>query len=317
MTNRDNNPERPVSKYQDFLDASLGTDITQAMENRHAVRVLEAIDCLEKGNYAEATALFLMTSNIAPTEVGKQYCKILAKGANDSYNAYEKALANSASEIRAKETAKVLWNTLSKELSEYLNFLGVYFSERKKYLEAIQYYDRAIKTNPSYAMAYFSRGGTKADLHLYDEAIQDLEIAEQLFQEQGNLANYQNARKFLAQMNALKSSSNQKEAPNNTKPRSVTTEQAMKIVEAQIYSLNNPYLSPEEKLEVARWYSLPTELMTYTFLATAIYTTNQPLSWFYLLGIPLAVNLVSGLRASLKIDLDRTKVLRNWDRYIL
>ncbi|MCX5961579.1 MAG: tetratricopeptide repeat protein [Cyanobacteria bacterium] len=210
-------------------------------------------------------------------------------------NAHENALANAASETKAKEIAQASWNTLSKELSVYLNFLGVYFSERKKYLEAIQYYDRAIKINPSYAMAYFSRGGTKADLRLYNEASQDLQIAEQLFHEQGDLTNYQNARKILMQIESLNSSSAQEEILNNAKPRAMTLEQAMDIAEAQIYSLNNPYLSAEEKLEVAMWYSLPGNLMIYAFFATAIYSTIHPLNWFYLLGIPLAVNLVSGL----------------------
>lgn len=202
MTNR-NNPERPVVRYQDFLDAALGTDMTQVMENCHSATVLEAMDYADQGNYGEASALFSMASNIAPTDAGKQQCQVLAKAAIDAYNAHENALANAASETKAKEIAQASWDTLSKELSVYLNFLGVYFSERKKYLEAIRYYDRAIKINPSYAMAYFSRGGTKADLHLYDEASQDLKIAEQLFNEQGALTNYQIARKILMQIESL------------------------------------------------------------------------------------------------------------------
>lgn len=290
MTNR-NNPERPVGRYQDFIDAALGTDMTQLMENRHTTRVLEAIDYVDQGNYGEASARFLIASSTAPTDAGKQYCQVLAKAANDAYNAHKNALENAVSETKAKEIAQALWDTLSKKLPIYLNFLGVYFSERKKYLEAIQYYDRAIKINPSYAMAYFSRGGTKADLHLYNEASQDLQIAEQLFNEQGDLTNYQNARKILMQIESL----TQEEVLNNAKPRATTLEQAMDIAEAQIYSLNNPYLSAEEKLEVAMWYSLPGNLMIYAFLITAIYSTIYPLNWFYLLGIPLAVNLVSGL----------------------
>ena len=67
MTNCDN-PERPIGRYQDFLDTALGTDMTQAMENRHAARVLEAIDYADQENYVEASALFLMAFNTAPTD---------------------------------------------------------------------------------------------------------------------------------------------------------------------------------------------------------------------------------------------------------
>ena len=294
MTNCDN-PERPIGRYQDFLDTALGTDMTQAMENRHAAGVLEAIDYADQENYVEASALFLMASNTAPTDIGKQYCEILAKAANDAYNAYENALANVASETKAKEIAQASWDALSKELSIYLNFLGVYFSEREKYLEAIQYYDRAITINPSYAMAHFSCGGTKADLHLYNEASQDLKIAKQLFKEQGDLSNYQNAQKISMEIEYLNSISAQEEVLNNAQPRAKNFDQAVDIINAYFYSPDNPYLSAEEKLEVAMWYSLPGNLMLYAFFATAIYSTIYPLNWPYLIGIPLAINLVSGL----------------------
>ena len=185
----------------------------------------------------------------------------MAKAANDVYNTHENALANVASETKAKEIAQASWDALSKELSIYLNFLGVYFSEREKYLEAIQYYDRAITINPSYAMAYFSRGGTKADLHLYNEASQDLKIAKQLFKEQGDLSNYQNAQKISMEIEYLNSISAQEEVLNNAQPRAKNFDQAVDIINAYFYSPDNPYLSAEEKLEVAMWYSLPGNLM--------------------------------------------------------
>jgi tetratricopeptide (TPR) repeat protein len=214
MKNLGNNPDRPVGRYQDFIDATLGSDMSQSMENHHAARVLEAIDYADQGNYAEAADLFLMASNTATTEAGQRYCQTLAKGAIDANTAYENFLANAASETRAKEKAKTSWNTLSKELSVYLNFLGVYFCERKKYSEAIQYYDRAIKINPSYAMAYFSRGGTKADLRLFDEAIHDIKKAVQLFADQNDLPNYQNAQKILQQLQGANSNLGRKQAEN-------------------------------------------------------------------------------------------------------
>ncbi|BAY95406.1 MULTISPECIES: tetratricopeptide repeat protein [unclassified Tolypothrix] len=215
MTNLGNNPERPVGRYQDFLDATFGSDMTQSMENRHAARVLEAIDYADQGNYAEAADLFLMASNTATTEAGKRYCQTLAKGAIDANTAYENFLANAASVTRAKEKAKTSWNTLSKELSVYLNFLGVYFCERKKYSEAIQYYDLAIKINPSYAMAYFSRGGAKADLRLFDEAIHDIKKAVQLFSDQNDLPNYENAQKILQQIQSANSNLGRKQVGNS------------------------------------------------------------------------------------------------------
>ncbi|EDX82810.1 hypothetical protein S7335_1113 [Synechococcus sp. PCC 7335] len=110
--NSRNKPEHPVGRYQDFLDAALGTDMTQGMEKRHAARVLEAIDYADQEDYVEATALFSMASSTAPTASGKQSCLLLSKGASDAYNAYENALANAASEIKAKEIAQAAWNLI-------------------------------------------------------------------------------------------------------------------------------------------------------------------------------------------------------------
>jgi len=214
MTNQ-NNSERPIGRYQDFLDAALGSNMTQAMESSHASRVLEAVNHAEQGNYAKAAASFLLAFGTAPTDVGKQHCQTLARGADNANSAYENALENAASEMSARETAKVSWDSLKRELSVYLSFLGVYFSERKKYSESIEYYDRSIKINPSYAMAYFSRGGTKADLYLFDEAIQDLLKAAQLFYEQNDIPNYQNAKEILQQLQEFSSGSSREKLANN------------------------------------------------------------------------------------------------------
>ncbi|EDX82694.1 tetratricopeptide repeat domain protein [Synechococcus sp. PCC 7335] len=94
-------------------------------------------------------------------------------------------------------SANQAWNTVQTELSNYLNFLGFYYCERKKHLEAIEFYDRAIKINPRCSMAYLSRGYNKAELDLYDEAIKDLQIAEQLYNEQGDKVNSQYAQEIL------------------------------------------------------------------------------------------------------------------------
>lgn len=288
--------DRPIDRYQDFLSDILESDLDQAMEAHHFDRFLKAIDCAEKGNYNEASALFSIAFNTAPIDAGKRFCQISEKAANDACIAYENALANAASETKAKEIAHLSWNNSSQELSVYLNFLGVYLSEREKYLEAFKHYDKAIKINPSHAMTYLNRGGTKAVLGLYDEAIHDLQVAEKIFYEQGDLTNAQNARDMILQIESLNSSFTQREISNNhERSRALNLDQAAKNATAQIYSLNNTYLSEEEKLEVAMWYSLPGNLLIYTFLATAIYSTIYPLNWFYLFAIPLTVNLISGL----------------------
>jgi hypothetical protein len=67
------------------------------------------------------------------------------------------------------------------------------------------------------------------------------------------------------------------------------------FVEANVYYSDNPYLNANEKLEVAMWVALPSVLTSYSLLATSIYSVNYPLNWFYLFGIPITVNLISGL----------------------
>jgi len=74
-----------------------------------------------------------------------------------------------------------------------------------------------------------------------------------------------------------------------------SSEELKNFVEANVYSSDNPYLNANEKLEVAMWFALPSVLTSYCFLATSIYSVNYSLNWFYLFGIPIAVNLVSGL----------------------
>lgn len=203
MTNRDNTFKRPVGRHQDFLDAALGSGLNQAMEEGHACGVLEAIDYAESGSYDESFASFIMASSTAPTLAGKQYCESFAQAASNAQSAFETALLNAASETKAGQIAEALWRESSREVSIYLSFLGVYFSERRKHVVAIQYHDRALRINPDYAMAYFSRGNAKVDLRLYDEAIPDLERAAQLFQTQDDLTNYRHA---LTILNNLKKS---------------------------------------------------------------------------------------------------------------
>ena len=46
--------------------------------------------------------------------------------------------------------------------------------------ETIKYYDKAIKLNPNYSMAYNNRGISKAKLNMYEEAIKDYNKAIEL-----------------------------------------------------------------------------------------------------------------------------------------
>jgi len=66
--------------------------------------------------------------------------------------------------------------------------------------------------------------------------------------------------------------------------------------EANVYSLNNSYLTPEEKQEVELWIQLPGNVMLYAFVITAIWSVVvEPLSWSLIIGIPLGVNVIVGL----------------------
>jgi hypothetical protein len=70
---------------------------------------------------------------------------------------------------------------------------------------------------------------------------------------------------------------------------------AQNAAEASVYSLDNPYLEQREKLEVEMWFQLPGNCLTYAFLAVAVWSIRQPMSWWSLIGIPIGVNLAAGL----------------------
>lgn len=63
---------------------------------------------------------------------------------------------------------------------------------------------------------------------------------------------------------------------------------------ATVYSLNNLYLTPQEKQEVELWYQLPGNVMLYAFVITAIYSVFNPLPWKEIIGIPLVANIIVG-----------------------
>jgi hypothetical protein len=64
---------------------------------------------------------------------------------------------------------------------------------------------------------------------------------------------------------------------------------------AKVYSLNNLYLTPQEKQEVELWFQFPGKVMFYAFVITAIYSIFNPLPWKEIIGIPLVVNIIVGI----------------------
>lgn len=73
------------------------------------------------------------------------------------------------------------------------------------------------------------------------------------------------------------------------------TQRAAGYAEANVYALDNPYLNKEEKLEVEMWYQLPGNIMIYTFFLVAISSVFSPLSWEYIIGIPIGANVIIGV----------------------
>ena len=69
---------------------------------------------------------------------------------------------------------------------------------------------------------------------------------------------------------------------------------AAKAAEAKVYSLNNTYLTEVEKVEVEEWYQLPGQCLTLAFLVVALWSVQEPASWWQLIGIPISVNLIAG-----------------------
>ena len=43
------------------------------------------------------------------------------------------------------------------------------------------------------------------------------------------------------------------------------------------------------------WYQLPGQCLTLAFIVTALWSVREPMSWWQLMGIPIAANLAAGL----------------------
>jgi hypothetical protein len=70
---------------------------------------------------------------------------------------------------------------------------------------------------------------------------------------------------------------------------------AIACAEAQVYSIDNPYLSRADKVEVELWYQFPMHVSLITMLACLVYSSYYPLSWYWIVGIPLIANCIFGI----------------------
>jgi len=72
-------------------------------------------------------------------------------------------------------------------------------------------------------------------------------------------------------------------------------EKVEKNTEANVYNLNNSYLTSDEKIDVESWFQLPGNVMTYIFYIVAIWSTYESLSWLWIIGIPIILNIIIGI----------------------
>jgi len=116
---------------------------------------------------------------------------------------------------------------------------------------------------------------------------------------------------------------NKMKSDSDIKLRESIDQQATAYAEANVYSLDNNYLSQDQKLEVELWYQLPGNVMFLSFILVAIWSVLiGPLSWSMIIGIPFAVNVTVGLlnwqfyNKSFLFKLYRT-ALHSWTLYLV
>jgi len=61
------------------------------------------------------------------------------------------------------------------------------------------------------------------------------------------------------------------------------------------YRLDNHYLNQDEKVLVESWFQLPGNIMEYTFWIMAVFSVFYPISFVYIFGVSIAVNIIVGL----------------------
>lgn len=84
------------------------------------------------------------------------------------------------------------------ESVESLYVRGMREASRNNYTGAIQYYDRALEVNPQFALAYLGRGFMFYRLTDEQGAMRDVQIAAQLFEQQGNEQGMQAVEDFVS-----------------------------------------------------------------------------------------------------------------------
>lgn len=71
--------------------------------------------------------------------------------------------------------------------------------------------------------------------------------------------------------------------------------QAISRAEAEVYTLDNRYLTQDQKTEVECWYQFPSACTVFVFLVLAMMSPGPSISWRIVIGVPLAINAAVGL----------------------
>jgi tetratricopeptide (TPR) repeat protein len=69
---------------------------------------------------------------------------------------------------------------LDEIFARFYNLKGTLHADNGKFNDAIEYYNKAIKLNPSYHTAFFNRGTIKADMGNFEDARHDFKKAHEL-----------------------------------------------------------------------------------------------------------------------------------------
>ncbi|MGR3280290.1 tetratricopeptide repeat protein, partial [Acaryochloris marina NIES-2412] len=78
---------------------------------------------------------------------------------------------------------------------------GWVYHQLEQYPKALEDHNKAISLDPELAQAYANRGVTNYYLEKESEAKQDLQIAANLFEQQGNQASHQDMLDALNEIN--------------------------------------------------------------------------------------------------------------------
>jgi len=81
--------------------------------------------------------------------------------------------------------------------------LGVAAAKKGYQQQAIEYFNQAIAVNPKYADAYLARGVVRYQLFDSPGALKDTQVAEKLFNSQGNNTGLQTAQAFILELQTL------------------------------------------------------------------------------------------------------------------